>query len=203
MVGDYTLMSEPFKGLSDLAYHARVEASRDFVALRGTLTALLGLSFGYGPNATGPDADTALYGADLYLKWRPDSTEAGWPFVAWQTEAAWRDYEAAAQTDPTMLPSATLRDWGFYTQVVWAFRRPWTAGIRYDYADSDGAFAGTAERISLALTYDTSEFGRIRLQLNWDDTGGLSAAVPGDSGHNFSIWINFNFSLGKHGAHKF
>ncbi|HEX5136495.1 MAG TPA: hypothetical protein VFY93_05965 [Planctomycetota bacterium] len=202
-IGDYTLESRSFAGLSDLAWNARVEASHDLAAWRGTLTALLGFSFGCGPNGTGPDANTTLYGTDLYLKWRPERTEAGWPFVAWQTEFLWRDYEAAAQATPLVLPGTTYEDWGFYTQVVWAFRRPWTAGVRYDYADSDGVYPGTAQRLSLAVTYYTSEFGRIRLQLNWDSVAGLDTLVPGASDHAFSVWINFDFSLGKHGAHKF
>jgi len=202
-VGAYTLMNEPFHGLSDLAWNARLEVSRDLAAWEGTVTALLGFSFGYGPNGTGSDANTSIYGADLYLKWRPESTDAGWPFVAWQTEFLWRDYDAAAQEDPAVLPPTLYRDWGFYTDVVWAFRRPWTAGIRYDYADSNGAYPGVAQRVSVAVTYYTSEFARIRLQLNWDDTNGLSSMVPGQSDHNFSVWLNFDFSLGKHGAHKF
>jgi hypothetical protein len=189
--------------LGDLAWNARIEASHDLVSWQGTLTALLGFSFGYGPNGTGPDANTSIYGADLYVKWRPDRTEAGWPSVAWQTEFVWRDYDAAAQTDPTALPSTLYEDWGLYTQVVWAFRRPWTAGIRYDYADSNGAYPGAAERLSLALTYSTSEFARIRLELNWDFVDGLDVTVPGADDDAFGLWINFSFALGKHGAHKF
>jgi hypothetical protein len=103
----YTLESRPFESLGDLAWNARVEASHGLAAWRGTLAALLGLSFGYGPNGTGADADTAIYGVDLHLKWRPDTTDAGWPFVAWQTELLWRDYEAAAQADPVALPAST------------------------------------------------------------------------------------------------
>jgi hypothetical protein len=202
-IGDYTLSNQPFKSLSDLAWNARVEASHDLAAWRGTLTALLGFSFGYGPNGTGPDANTALYGTDLYLKWRPQRTDAGWPFVAWQTEFLWRDYDAAAQAAPVVLPGTTYKDWGFYSQVVWAFRRPWTAGIRYDYAYSNGAYPGDAQRLSLAVTYYTSEFGRIRLEVNWDNVDGLDTLVPGASDRAFSVWINFDFSLGKHGAHKF
>jgi hypothetical protein len=203
MVGDYTLVDRSVDGLKDLAWNARAEASHDVLAREGTLTALLGFSFGYGPNGTGSGASTAIYGVDLYLKWRPLATDAGWPFVAWQTEVVWRRYDAAAQDDPMVLPAATYEDWGLYTQVVWAFRRPWTAGVRYDYADSDGAFPGAAQRLSLAITYYTSEYGRIRLEVNWDRVDGLGGAVPGASDRAFSLWINFSFSLGKHGAHKF
>lgn len=203
MVGAYTLTNRRVSGLGDLAWNARVEASHDLAAWQGTLAGLLGFSFGYGPNGTGPDANTSIYGVDFYLKWRPDRTDAGWPFVAWQTEAVWRDYDAAAQADPAVLPATLYEDWGFYTQVVYAFRRPWTAGIRYDYADSNGAYPGAADRLSLAITYYTSEYARIRLEVNWDFVDGLSVTVPGADDHAFSFWINFDFALGKHGAHKF
>lgn len=201
-VGDYTLGEQAFGSLADLAWNARIEASHELAAWRGTLSGLLGLSFGYGPNGTGADADTAIYGVDLYLKWRPETTDAGWPFVAWQSEVVFRDYEAAAQADPVALPAATYEDWGFYTQVVWAFRRPWTAGVRYDFASSDGAYAGDADRVSVALTYWASEQARIRLQVNWDHVDGLGLAVPGASDRAFSVWININVALGGHGAHE-
>lgn len=199
MVGAYTLSNRSVSGLSDLAWNARVEASHDLAAWQGTLAALLGFSFGYGPNGTGPDANTTLYGVDLHFKWSRDRTDAGWPFVAWQTELVWRDYDAAAQA---ALPGTVYEDWGLYTQVVWAFRRPWTAGIRYDFADSDGVYAGVAERISLALTYYTSEFSRIRLELNWDFVDGLGTVVPGASDRAFSLWINFSFALGGEEGHE-
>jgi len=203
MVGDYTLESQPFESLADLAWNARVEASHEIAAWNGTLSGLLGLSLGYGPNGTGSDAETAIYGVDLYLKWRPHATDAGWPFVAWQTEFLWRDFEAAAQEDPIALPAATYEDWGLYTQIVWGFRRPWTAGFRYDFAQSDGAYAGDADRLSLAVTYYTSEYARIRLQLQRDRVDGLGLAVPGASDRAFSFWINIDVALGKHGAHKY
>jgi len=201
-VGVHTLAAQPFESLADLAWNARAEASREFAAWRGMLSGLLGFSFGFGPNGTGADADTAIYGVDLHLKWRPDTTHAGWPFVAWQTELVWRDYEAAVQADPVALPAARYEDWGFYTQVVWAFRRPWTAGVRYDFASSDGAYAGDADRLSFALTYHASEHARIRLQVNWDHVDGLDLAVPGASDRAFSLWININVALGGHGAHE-
>jgi hypothetical protein len=203
MMGAYTLTNRSVTNLSDLAWNARAEASHDVTIKNGTVTVLGGFSFGYGANGTGTAANTEIYGVDLYVKWKPERTDAGWPFVAWQTEAVWRHYDAEAQDDPTVLPSTTYRDWGFYTQLIWAFRRPWTAGIRYDYAYSNGVYPGNADRISLALTYYTSEFARIRLEANWDLVDGLGTIVPGASDHAFSLWINFDFSLGKHGAHKF
>jgi bifunctional pyridoxal-dependent enzyme with beta-cystathionase and maltose regulon repressor activities len=47
---------------------------------------VLGISGALGPNSTGIDRRTQIYGADLYWKWKPAKTAAGFPFVSWQTE---------------------------------------------------------------------------------------------------------------------
>ncbi len=195
-IGDHTQLARSVRSPADLAYHARAEATHEF----GQTSALIGLSFGTGPNATGPDAVSRLYGFDLHLKWQPPATDAGWPFVAWQSEFALRDFEADAQDG---VAARRYRDWGLYTQVVWAFRRPWTVALRLDHASSDGAFAGDHDRLSVALTYVTSEFARIRLQVAYDELRGLALAVPGASDGNWSLWLGFSFSLGKHGAHRY
>ena len=75
--------------------------------------------------------------------------------------------------------------------------------MRYDHATSNGVFAGDHDRLSAALTYYPSHFSRIRLQVSYDDVAGLSTAFPGEHDGNFSVWLNFDFALGKHGAHKF
>jgi len=200
-VGDHLQLPRAVDSLDDFAYHLRAEASHDFERGPGEAVSLLaGISAGFGPNGTGPGAGTAVYGVDLLLKWRPAATDGGWPYVAWQTEFLLRDFDAAAQilddgSGGTVAVSArAYRDWGAYTQVVWAFRRPFTAGVRLDYADTDGAFADDQTRVSVALSCYTSEFARIRLQGNWDRHRGDDV---------FSIWLGFSFALGKHGAHTF
>lgn len=121
-VGNRPFVDRGVKTLKDLAYLARLESSRD---LSGELTAKLGLSGLYGPNATGPKGETLIYGADLVVKWRPERTRRGWPFVLWETEIMKRRYRADAffdDSDPanvTDLPAATLRDWGAYTQLLY------------------------------------------------------------------------------------
>lgn len=212
-VGVHRQQDRRTRSLEDLVYNVRVEASRDFEGCRGTTTALLGVSGAFGPNATGDGGYTDILGADLTLKWKPRSTDAGWPFWSWQTEGLWRRFHADRQTQlvddgmggfvPTDFASRDYDDWGFYSQVVYGFARPWTAGVRIDYAHSDGAFAGDHTRASAALTYYPSEFSRIRLQAGYDRVDGLSRSFPGQSDENFGLWLNFDFSLGKHGAHKF
>jgi hypothetical protein len=97
-------------------------------------------------------------------------------------------------------------DWGFYTQLAWGFRPGWVMGLRGDYVAPTkmaayetilGADPNRAERwrISPNLTWYPSEFSKLRLQYNYDDRDGI--------GVDHSVWLQFEFLLGAHAAHKF
>ncbi|MEW6750009.1 MAG: TonB-dependent receptor [Candidatus Latescibacterota bacterium] len=192
------------EGLGDLLYVPRLAASFD---VGETQTLLLGASGAMGPNASGEDASTAIWGADLYWTWRPVNATAGYPFASLQGEVMLRRYEAAARTgadEPTgsgvPLPAETLQDAGFYAQVLWGFRRRWVLGLRGEgvWAD-DGAFDSALRqertRLSPNLTWYPSEFSKLRLQYNYD------RRPP--AGDEHSLWLQLEFLLGAHGAHKF
>jgi hypothetical protein len=190
------------KGFGDLLYVPRYAASFN---LTDEQTIVLGASGAFGPNASGKSTDTQIYGADLFYKWKPRTQSKGFPFVTWQTEAMYRRYEAAAfagdANQPVALPAETLKDWGFYSQISYGFLKGWVASLRGDYTTGrDAAFQpdpdrDTRWRISPALTYFPSEFSKIRLQYNYDDRANV--------GIDHSIWIQFEFLLGAHAAHKF
>ena len=138
---------------------------------------------------------------DRYWKWKPANAHAGFPFVSWQTEALYQRFEAAADAS-VALPAETLRDWGLYSQVLWGFKPRWVAGMRGEYVNGDkGAddpndvFRGERTRVSPDLTFYPSEFSKIRLQYNYDH-GQLF-------GTEHSVWLQVEFLLGAHGAHKF
>ncbi|MBL27455.1 MAG: hypothetical protein CMM50_07900, partial [Rhodospirillaceae bacterium] len=185
-----------------------------------TVSVNLGTSVAYGPNRTGPDNDTLIVGGDLYAKWQPERTEGGFPFLAWQTEVLYRDYEAGFGIDRT-----TLHDWGLYTQAVWGFRPGWATGLRFGYGDGTGGppaepLEGDLNRakryrISPNITWYPTEFSKIRLQYNHDWSEGLpgagvnaditdpAAASPHGSHTADSIWLQLGIALGAHGAHSF
>jgi hypothetical protein len=114
---------------------------------------------------------------------------------------------------PADLSRETLTDYGFYSQLLWGFRKGWVAGVRLDYLDSvrgdyeemnlalDGSslsrdpLRGKRWRVSPNLTWYPSEFSKIRLQYNYDDRR--------DIGVDHSVWLQFEFLLGAHAAHKF
>ena len=189
------------KSFSDMIFAPRYAASFD---LADGHTVVLGASAALGPNASGKDNDTQIYGVDMFYKWKPRTQTKGFPFVTWQTEWMYRRYAAGAfagDADHQALPAETLRDWGVYSQVSYGFRPGWVASLRGDYVTGrEGALApdpdrDTRWRISPALTYYPSEFSKIRLQYNYDDRENI--------GVDHSIWIQFEFLLGAHAAHKF
>ncbi len=182
----------------DMLFVPRLASSFD---LTDQQTLVAGLSAAFGPNDTGYHQNTQIYGTDLYWKWKPAKAHAGFPFVSWQTEALYQRYEAGSDLS-VPLPAEALEDWGFYSQVLWGFKRRWVAGLRGEYVDgSSGAydpsdvFRGQRIRVSPDLTFYPSEFSKIRLQYNYDQ-GELFG-----TGH--SIWLQLEFLLGAHGAHKF
>ena len=189
--------------VSDFAFIPRLEMSFD---LSPTRTLLLGMSGAFGPNDTGANARTQIYGLDAFFKWKPAKSEGGWPYVKWQTEAMLRRTEAGRGLNDSFPASETLTDWGVYSQVVWGFSKGWSAGLRGDYLhmqDSPLTSEATRQsrwRISSNLTWYPSEFSKLRLQYNHDF---LEASHFLQARDEDSLFLQFEFALGAHGAHKF
>jgi hypothetical protein len=94
---------------------------------------------------------------------------------------------------------------GWYVQGVYQFMPQWRAGLRYAALSSDGVtgpLAGSAlddfghspQTVSALLEYDTSEFGRLRLQYTYDDS---------DLSSNSVLSVGYTMAIGPHGAHRF
>src|SRR5579884_3243408 len=189
------------EGPQDLVLVPRIASSFE---LTDQQTLVVGASGAFGPNDTGPHSRTEVYGVDSYWKWKAPNANEGFPFVPWQTEALYMRYGANADptATPLPLPAENLRDWGMYSQVLWGFKPRWVVGLRGEYADgtrgafdASDVFRGERTRISPDLTFYPSEFSKIRLQYNYDH-GALF-------GNQHSIWLQVEFLLGAHGAHKF
>lgn len=202
-----TVAERPIRRLGDLLVVPRYTASVD---LSATQALVLGASAALGPNGTGPAARTQLYGADLFWKWKAVDAQAGFPFVRWQAEVMKRRYEAGAFSADTdgdgevdvALPAETLDDWGGFSQLLWGFRRGWVAGLRGDYLDGAGGAPAAADpmiarrwRVSPNLTWYPTEFSKLRLQWNHDGLEGSRSEE--------SLWLQIEFLIGTHGAHKF
>ncbi|MEW6271600.1 MAG: hypothetical protein AB1689_20140 [Thermodesulfobacteriota bacterium] len=103
------------------------------------------------------------------------------------------------------IPGALLRDWGFYTQLLYGFHYPWSAGVRFEWASGSGESVGGRAndplrddrfRFSPLLTYQPSEFARIRLQYNFDH----ATALPGEDAS--TVWLGLELLYGAHPAHQ-
>lgn len=103
--------------------------------------------------------------------------------------------------------SYRARQSGWYAQGVYQFHPRWRVGYRYDRL-SEGSvnfgagFAGvlsqpdfTPQRHSLMVDYNPSEYSRLRLQVARDK------AEQGLTDNQFTL--QYLYSLGPHGAHKF
>src|SRR6266705_5353600 len=209
--GGETFMGRPategrVKSLGDMLFVPRYAASFN---LSDSQTIVAGASAAFGPNGSGSDSDTQIYGVDLFYKWKSPNQHAGFPFVTWQTEAMMRRFEAGAfpgNSAIPALPRETITDFGLYSQITYGFRKGWVAGLRGDYLfpnerakyeDIVGTDLDRASRwrISPNLTLYPSEFSKIRLQYNYDRRNGI--------GDDHSVWLQFEFLLGTHAAHKF
>lgn len=211
------------KAPGDLLFVPRYVASFN---LSDSQTLVAGASAAVGPNSSGSNTGTQIYGVDLFWKWKPAHQHAGFPFVTWQTEGMLRRFRAGAfdwdrngngTADPgelldsttqlpALLPRETLTDYGVYSQVSYGFRKGWVTALRGDYVfpEKKGLYesiaspdAGRASRwrISPNLTYYPSEYSKIRLQYNLDHRNGI--------GDDHSVWLQMEFLLGAHAAHKF
>ncbi len=191
------------RGLRDFVWLPRFESSFNPSA---TQTVLAGVSSAFGSNETGAEERTQIYGVDLLYKWKSARAEGGFPFVKWQTEAMYRRFEAGRGIDETFPVAETFHDWGIYSQVLWGFKKGWIAGIRgehlhmqdSDFTDDDTR--QTRSRVSANLTFLPTEFSRLRLQYNHDflEENEFLAGRQNDS-----VFLQFEFILGAHGAHKF
>jgi hypothetical protein len=189
------------RNLGDMLYVPRITSSVD---LTDTQTIVGGISAAFGPNNSGPDSRTEIYGADLYWKWKALTAQQGFPFVSFQSEGMVRRYDAAARAaiegPVRTLPAETLRDGGVYAQVLWGIKPRIVAGLRGDYVDGNATafeaeFRGQRSRVAPNFTWYPTEFSKLRVQYNYDHRKNF--------GDDHSLWFQFEFIMGAHAAHKF
>ncbi|MDX1588215.1 MAG: TonB-dependent receptor [Oleiphilaceae bacterium] len=98
-----------------------------------------------------------------------------------------------------------------YVQGLYGFAPRWNAGVRVDAAGltndsfegSEPQDAGASFRYTGQVSFAPTEFSRIRAQLSYND---LDHGHEDDHGHEPGAWqffLQYNLSLGQHGAHAF
>ncbi len=163
----------------DFLYQGRLTTSFDTSA---NTSILIGGSGAFGFNKSGPGNKTSLFGGDFLFKWKPKSYRS----LVWQSEYVYRSYE-----DPT----GTQKDGGLYSYIDYQFVKRWHAGIRYDRMGWPSALLPKEYRVTPAITFNPTEFTRIRAQYEYDKVASV------DPTH--AAFLQFEFSMGPHGAHPF
>ena len=152
----------------------------------------LGVSYARGHNAAGAINDfglgrfrTTLYGADATIRWRPLRRSIYHSFVG-RSEFVW-----SRRGQPDGAQSAL----GYYFSGDYQFGRRWFAGVRYDRSKraDDASLADKGQ--SAVLTYWPSEFSQLRGQYR------RTQYAIGPVANEFLM--QFQFSIGAHGAHPF
>lgn len=194
-------LDAPVRGPKDLLIAPRIATSFE---LSSTQTVLAGVSAAFGPNNSGAASRTTVMGADVYWKWKSPTAHQGFPFVSFTSEVMFRRYGAAARASAenpaVQLPAETLHDRGMYGELLYGIKPRVVVGFRGEFASGDFAsFTSDLRtdryRFSPNLTWYPSEFSKFRIQYNYDHRTGL--------GVDHSLWMQFEFLLGAHAAHKF
>lgn len=155
------------------------------------------------------DGDSWFAGTDWVYKY-DDPRSFGQGDITLQGEYMYRRKDLRVVSSPDLarlgLAQEAAQD-GLYVQGVYGFAPRWTTGLRFDTAglinkvkETDTAEQSLAsiQRYSANLTWNPTEFSRFRLQYN---TGRL----PLDGGKEAfnQIYLQYQLSLGAHGAHAF
>lgn len=154
--------------------------------------------------------DSTVSILDLVFKWAPEGNPAQRNFVFY-AEFARRNEDGALAFDDGVNP-AVITDYegtqdGFYAQGIFQFMPRWRVGLRHDRLAADNAVSNdpvfasvadgdTAQRTSAMVDFSNSEFSRLRLQYNRDET--RPGGEPDDQ-----LFVQYVMSMGAHPAHAF
>lgn len=206
---------------TDLTY--AVEA-KIFVPATESVSIYGGLNAAFGRASLGPqlldtaqlanqadatsDAASQLYAADLYVKMKPPNVSGGYTSVAWQSEFFLRRVSDQACLRLDGICTETIRrpqstDGGFYTQLVMQVARSWIVGVREDLLGVPTSdLQQRVNRVSLSATFVTSEFARVRADVEREDVT-TAGPVTSTTDANYGAFLQLEIAMGAHGAHPF
>jgi len=188
--GDSEVFQSPQR--SKLNYVGRFRAYRD---LTENSNLDLGTSFAFGPTDVGftdvPEGETGsllnkrLIGFDATFHYRP-LRRAIYHRLNLRTELIW------SQQD--LVNNGQANAFGFYGLAEYQFARRWYIGGRFDRSGRvlDGTLHDNGG--SVFVTFWPSEFSQIRTQFRH------TSFIEGPANE---LLVQFNFSIGAHGAHVF
>lgn len=147
---------------------------------------------------------------DFVYKWAPNGNPSQQNFK-FQFEYFDRHEEGVItmlNSDPLEVTRYDGEQNGWYAQAVHQFKPQWRVGLRYDQLDSSNSGADTdileeagldneghtPKRYSAMVEWLPSEFSRIRLQFNRDQSY---------EDTDNQLFLQYTHSLGSHGAHQY
>ncbi|HEX6839801.1 MAG TPA: hypothetical protein VF334_24665 [Polyangia bacterium] len=197
-----------------------VATARAFFPFSDSTSLYAGLNYAHGKTSQSVSGNTTLpstaegltlydnyydnlYGADLYLKWKPANQARSYASVAWQTEYFLRQI-------PNLLISGVRHqqlEGGMYSQVVVQLHRRWYLGVRGelmgipqgDNVHREYAGAGS-------ITWALSEFSRVRLygEVRYGPRFLPENVVPNPPARlSGAAFLQLEAAIGAHGAHPF
>lgn len=164
---------------NDLLYLGHVRAYRD-ITERTNFE--VGTSYARG-TLPGGAGTSQFAGVDLTIRYKPLERAIYQSFIS-RTEVMFNDRDDVSD-----------RAMGFFTSADYQFSRRWFAGIRLDQVDRPDDPSFTDRSGSFTLTFWPSEWSQIRAQfrhINFDQSPDAN-----------ELLLQFNFSIGAHGAHVF
>lgn len=185
----------------------------------GDIAVLTGLSYATGkanidhlededPHAFA--GDSTLYGADLTLKLPLNS----YSDLTWTSEYIKRELKGT-QYVPNVANDAwanqvrlNKEQSGVYSSLIYKMDSDWKMGLRYDDILENSVLSNGVDsnqptdmnRYSAMLEYNFSEFNKLRLQYNKDNS---KYDESGKQIKNDEIILQVNFAIGSHAAHTF
>ncbi|MEJ8840591.1 hypothetical protein [Ramlibacter sp. AN1133] len=176
---------------------------------RASDQALAATDAGGNDTATAFAGRTRVWIADAVWKWAPqgNATRRNFKLQAEYLRST-RDGDLVVDPAGLALPgSLRAVQSGWYLQGVYQFMPRWRVGLRTERLDPGtpgfgpaagllGVDTGSARKNTVMVDFNPSEFSRIRLQVAQD------RARPAGVG-DLQWWLQYQMSLGAHGAHGF
>jgi hypothetical protein len=167
---------------NDVAYLGQYRVYRD---IGDDHNVEVGATWGRGHNGVTEDSETTLENVHLVYRWRPLSGTRYRTFIL-RSELirSRREQEDGKQTGT-----------GFFVGGDYRFAQRWWAGGRYEFSDHADDATQRDKGGAITLTFWPSEFSQIRGELRQRKyAGGIKAN---------EAFLQFQFSIGAHGAHPF
>lgn len=175
-------------GMGDFLYTL---SAKQFFPLGSRVGLNWGLSAQFGPNASGHNNRTDIYGTDLYLKAAlSDNNDS---FLALQAEELLRLRQ---------VPGRLLIDHAGYAQLLYQIDREWATAVRGEWGSGvtddplDPDWDKYRGRVSAQATYNPSHFARLRAQISVDIPRWQSTPIV-------ATFLNLEVLVGTHPAHNY